>query len=267
MKRSASALLIVTQVLLGIVAFLFPFVINMHSTPGTAHSVDAPFWSALLSLLIVASIVTDLRSSSASSIQIALLGLCSGVLAALRLFDLPNGANAMFFFVVLLGAGFGARFGYYVGAIGMLTSAFFTGGFGPWLPFQAIALAWMGAGAGIIVNAIGDKRTPQLITALAIYAFVWGFLYGALLNLWFWPLYATSGSLSYHVGESVTQNLHHYWAFYVATSAVWDAAAAFTNALFVIVVGVPILRSFRRLSHRLSPSVEWQGDTLSAANV
>ena len=44
--------------------------------------------------------------------------------------------------------GFGPRFGLLLGLTAMAVSAVITGGLGPWLPFQMLALGWMGAGAG-----------------------------------------------------------------------------------------------------------------------
>ena len=52
------------------------------------------------------------------------------------------------------------------------------------------------------------------------------------------------------------QDLSHYWSFYVATSLAWDAAAALTNAVLILVTGVALMRTLRRFAHRLEPVVE-----------
>ena len=52
--------------------------------------------------------------------------------------------------MILAGAAFGPRFGLLLGLSAMAVSAVVTGGIGPWLPFQMLALAWMGAGAGFV---------------------------------------------------------------------------------------------------------------------
>jgi energy-coupling factor transport system substrate-specific component len=85
---------------------------------------------------------------------------------------------------------------------------------------------------------------------------VWGFVYGAIMNLWFWP-FARGGALDWHPGLDLAETLHRYWQFYVATSLGWDAAAAVTNAVLVLITGLVLMRTFRRFAHRLDPAVEF----------
>jgi energy-coupling factor transport system substrate-specific component len=119
-----------------------------------------------------------------------------------------------------------------------------------------LTLAWMGAGAGFVGRA--TRRLPPLVEVVLVagYGWLWGFVYGAIMNLWFWPWFAGEGELAWHPGLGVGETLHHYWSFYVATSLAWDAAAASTNALVVLLVGRPVLRTLRRFAHRLDPVVE-----------
>jgi len=91
---------------------------------------------------------------------------------------------------------------------------------------------------------------------VAAYGWAWAFLYGAILNLWFWPFQVDGGALSYAPGLSLDQTLHHYWSFYVATSFAWDAAGALANAILIAVTGRALLRSLRRFATRLDPVVE-----------
>ena len=157
--------------------------------------------------------------------------------------------------VVLAGAAFGPRFGLLLGMCAMAVSAIVTGGIGPWLPFQMLALGWMGGGAGLL-GRVTARLDPRLeILALAAYGWMWGFLYGAILNLWFWP-FERGGALDWHPGLGLGATLHRYWQFYVATSLPWDAAAAITNAVIILVTGLVLMRSLRRFAHRLEPAVE-----------
>ena len=50
-------------------------------------------------------------------------------------------------------------------------------------------------------SACSPRRLdPRLeVVALAAYGWVWGFLYGAIMNLWFWP-FARGGALDWHPG-------------------------------------------------------------------
>ena len=69
------------------------------------------------------------------------------------------------------------------------------------------------------------RLAPRVeVVVLAAYGWVWGFVYGAIMNLWFWPFTRDGGQLSWAPGLSLAETLHHYWSFYVATSLAWDAA-------------------------------------------
>ncbi len=61
--------------------------------------------------------------------------------------------------------------------------------------------------------------------------------------------------LDWHPGLGVGATLDRYWSFYVATSLGWDAAAAITNALLILVTGYALMRTLRRFAHRLEPAV------------
>jgi len=252
----------VLTTMLGAAAFLYPFWIPGHALPNSAHAGDAPLVAALVGALVVATISLEVRRGTMNGATVAILGVLSAFAGLGRLLDLPGNNAGMLFLVVLAGAAFGARFGLLLGMCTMAVSAFITGGIGPWLPFQMLALGWMGAGAGLLspVTARLDARIE--VVALAAYAWVWGFLYGAIMNLWFWP-FQRGGSLSWYPGLGFTDTLHRYWSFYVATSLGWDAATALANALLVLILGIPLLRSLRRFAHRLNPVVDLTEHDLS----
>jgi len=240
---------------LGAAAFLYPFWIPGKALPNSAHAGDAPLVAALVGALVVATISLEVRRGTMNGATVAILGVLSAFAGLGRLLDLPGNNAGMLFLVVLGGAAFGARFGLLLGMCTMAVSAFITGGIGPWLPFQMLALGWMGAGAGLLSLATARVGARLEVVALAGYAWVWGFLYGAIMNLWFWP-FQRGGSLSWYPGLGLAETLHRYWSFYVATSLGWDAATALANALLVLILGIPVLRSLRRFAHRLHPVVE-----------
>ena len=134
---------------------------------------------------------------------IAMLGVLSAIGAALR----PMGAGTagietVFFLLVLGGRVYGPGFGFVLGSTTLFASAILTGGIGPWLPFQMLAASWVGLGAGLLPPARGRRE----IALLAVYGAVSAFLYGMLLNLWFWPF--TTGAdtqLSYVAGAPVSR--------------------------------------------------------------
>lgn len=243
-------------VLVGVAAFVYPFWLPSDALPAEAHSGDAPLVAAVVGALVVAAVGVELRRRTMSGATVALLGVLSAVAALLRLFDLPGGGNGIFFLVVLAGAAFGPRFGLLLGLSGMAVGAVATGGIGPWLPFQMLTLGWMGAGAGFVGRLTSRLPAMAEVAALAAYGWVWGFAYGAVMNLWFWPFFRDGGALSWQPGLSVAETLDRYRAFYVATSFGWDAAGALTNAVLVAVTGRAVLRSMRRVAGRLDPVVE-----------
>ena len=120
---------------------------------------------------------------------VAILGVLSATAGLLRLLDLPGDDAGIFFLVMLAGVAFGPRFGLLLGICSMAVSAVVTGGIGPWLPFQMLALGWMGGGAGSrrARSPRGSGRATEVVDARRRTAGCWGFLYGAVMNLWFWP--------------------------------------------------------------------------------
>ena len=88
------------------------------------------------------------------------------------------------------------------------------------------------------------------LALLLPFGFVWGFLYGAILNLYFWPLVDAGAGLSWQAGLGIGDALARYAAFYAATSLWWDAAGAIGNAALLLWLGLPILRALRRFGAR-----------------
>jgi energy-coupling factor transport system substrate-specific component len=245
------------MVAVGAGAFLYPFWLPATALTSQAHNGDAPLVAALVGALVVAAVMLEVRRGTMNGATIALLGMLAACAGLLRLIDLPGGGSGIFFLVVLAGAAFGPRFGLLLGVCAMAVSAIVTGGIGPWLPFQMLALGWMGAGAGLL-GRLTAKLDPRLeVALLAAYGWLWGFVYGAIMNLWFWP-FERGGALDWQPGLGLVATLRRYWAFYVATSLGWDAAAAVTNALLILVTGLVLMRTLRRFAHRLEPAVEFE---------
>lgn len=257
MGRLRAGLVYLLVGVVGVGAFLYPFWLPPSTMGMEAHAGDAPLLAAAVAALAVAAVVLEVRQGTMNGATIALLGVLGASAGLLRLLDLPGGGSGIFFLVVLAGAAFGPRFGLLLGLTSMATSAVITGGIGPWLPFQMLALAWMGAGAGLTGRAARRARLPLRVEVgiLAAYGWVWGFVYGAVMNLWFWPFTAGGGDLSWEPGIGLVSTLRRYWSFYVVTSFGWDAAGALANAALIALTGMALLPSLRRFSARLRPDV------------
>jgi Protein of unknown function (DUF1393). len=254
--RGRPALVYALVAVIGAAAFLYPFWIPTSSLPNQAHSGDAPLVAAIVAALAVTAVALEVRRGSMNGATVAILGVLAASAGLLRLLSLPLGGNGIFFLIVLAGAAFGPRFGMLLGLCSMAVSAIITGGIGPWLPFQMLTLSWMGALAGVLGLATRRWSPRAELLALAAYGWVWGFLYGAIMNLWFWPFQRNGGSLDWIPGSGVSTTLRHYWSFYVATSYPWDAASALANLVLIVLTGRAVLATLRRFAHRLDPVVE-----------
>jgi energy-coupling factor transport system substrate-specific component len=123
-----------------------------------------------------------------------------------------------------------------------------TGGVGPWLPFQMLGAAWVGAGAGLLPGLRG--RGEQLL--LAAYALVAGLAYGLVLNLTFWPFVITGpNAIAFVAGDAVVANLRRFAAFTVATSLGFDVPRAIVTATLVALTGRRVMTTLRRTARRV----------------
>ncbi len=247
LRPKASVLLAVTS-LVGVAGFCWPLLIQGTSATAQAHSADAPWIFLAVLPLLLAVVLSELSEGSLDAKAIALLGILAACGAALRV-PSPGvaGFEPVFFLLIPAGRVLGRGFGFVLGALTIAVSALITGGVGPWLPFQMFGAAWMGFGAGCLPPARGRAE----LWLLAGYAAVAGLLYGALLNLWFWPFGAgTATSFSFVPGAGFLHNLHSFVLFDATTSLGFDIPRAVTNAVLVLVLGRPVLGALRRASRR-----------------
>ena len=230
----------------GVAAFLYPFLLAdaPRSGEGSARAEDAPLVFALVLSLALLLFVLELGRDAMNAKTASMLAVVIVTAAALRVPTLPAGANAFFLLVIVGGYVFGPRLGFMIGAGAMFVSAFAVGGFGPWLPFQIFASGWIGMSAGWLGGLLerplrGHQRVE--VIALASFAALWGFLFGAIMNLWFWPFAAQGESISWEPGLGLGETLRHYWSFYILTSAGWDGFRAISNVVLVLAVGRPVI--------------------------
>jgi energy-coupling factor transport system substrate-specific component len=234
--------------LLGLLAFVWPFVLPLGGD--AAHEVDAPVILVGLLVLLGAVLFVELGRGGLGPKAVALIGVLGAAMVALRLPGFVAGFSAMFIVVLVAGNAFGPGFGFLLGALGTFASGLFLGGLGPWLPFQMVAVGWMGMGAGMLPRGAGTSWRVR-IGALAAYGFVAGYLFGAVMNLWVWPFLTEGSTLSWDPAASAVTNLQHYLTYYAATSFGWDTFRAIGNAVLVIALGRPLLRSLDRAARRM----------------
>lgn len=208
---------------LGVVAFVWPFL------AGDALGADASGIAPLAAAAVAGLVLAALLGGRFTAHEVALLGVLAGVNAILRLPGSFGGASLMFVLPILVGAALGARAGFLLGSTSMLASALITGGLGPWLPFQALGLGWVGGGAAL-VRGRGTAWTVG-------YGWLAGYAFGLLLNLSFWPYASSTSSLAFTPGASAGANLLAYGRFYLVTSLAWDSMRAIGNAVLLAVLG------------------------------
>ncbi|WP_137295577.1 ECF transporter S component [Nocardioides dongxiaopingii] len=254
-----SALVLALASLGGLLMFCWPLLVRVDPS-SLQHGVDAPFlFLAILPVLIVI-VLAELSEGGMDSKALAMLGVLSAINAALRPLGAGTaGIETVFFLLVLSGRVFGPGFGFVLGCTSLFASALLTAGVGPWLPFQMMAAAWIGMGAGLLPRRVTGRAEVAMLVG---YGIVVSYAFGFLMNLWFWPFVTGAevayheGAISYVAGAPVLENLHRFAVFTLLTStAGWDTGRAITNTVAIVVLGPAVLNTLRRASRKASYGV------------
>jgi energy-coupling factor transport system substrate-specific component len=210
--------------------------------------------------VLVLVVLVELTEGGMDAKTLAMLGVLTAINAALRSLGAGlAGVELVFFLLVLAGRVFGPGFGFVLGCTSLFASALLTSGVGPWLPYQMLASAWIGLGAGLLPRRLfGRDLTGRLeIAVLAAYGIVCAYVFGLLMNLSSWPFIlgiavtGHEGSLSYVAGAPLVENLHRFLVYTVLTSTGgWDTGRAITNTVALVVLGPAILATLRRAARR-----------------
>ncbi|MFE1290765.1 ECF transporter S component [Streptomyces sp. NPDC058751] len=246
--RSVAALALVSAT--GAAGFAWP----LFAGPGSqvsAHAQDAPWLFAGLLVLLVAVVAATISESGLGPKAVSMLGVLAATGAALR----PIGAGTagiepMFFLMVLSGRVLGPGFGYVLGSVTMFASALLTGGVGPWMPFQMLAMGWFTMGAGLLPGPDRLRGRAELLM-LAAYGFLAAFAYGTVMNLAGWPFMdALASNIAFDPHAAVPANLARFLAYCFATSLGWDLGRAVVTVVLTLTVGTPLLKALRRATRR-----------------
>lgn len=276
LRRALSATIFLLTTVVGIAAFLYPFWMPVTAAEGMAHTGDSPLVLTLIVVVCFAVLLVEVQSQAISAKTIALLGVLVALNAVLRFAEVaipgPGGFTPIFPLIILGGYIFGGRIGFLLGALTLLVSALITGGVGPWLPYQMLTAGWMGMSAPLcrplvrsLTHTVGRHGAWIEVGVLALFGMAWGFVYGAVMNIWFWPFAVGSAQMYWQPGITAAETLQRYAVFYVATSLLWDSMAAIGNLLLIAALGAPVLRILRRFHQRFdfiylpAPSAEAPG--------
>ena len=221
--------------------FLWPFFFSGETLPRT----QIFFWIAITFALVL--IVVEISNSRLDAKSVALLGVLSALIAALR----PLGAGAMgiepmWFLLILSARVFGPSFGFLLGLISLLVSALLTGGMGPWLGYQMFAAAWIGLAAGLLPGRLWLRGKKEIVL-LMLFGIFAALLFGVLMDLQFWPwALGADTQLSYIPGGALSENLTRFLTFHLATAMAWDVPRAIFTVGLIALAGNPVLTALRR---------------------
>ena len=189
--------------------------------------------TTFLAVLAVAAFFFEFEAAAVSSKEVVLVAMLGTISAVLRVpfAAIPN-VQPCTYLIICSGYVFGPVAGFMVGAITALISNFFLGQ-GPWTPYQM--LAW---GLAAVSAAYVRRLNPGKV-GLIVFGVIWGYLYGWLMNTWFWVSFTYPLTLRTFV---VTQ-----------FSSIWfDTFHAAGNAIFLGVFGLKTITILERFKKRFN---------------
>ncbi len=172
--------------------------------------------------LIIVAFFLEYEARNITTKEVALISIMGALAAIVRIpfAPVPNAQPATFI-IICTGYVFGPIAGFMTGAVTAIVSNLFLG-HGPWTLFQIIGWGLGGAFAGLL----GIKKVN--VWVLGAFGLLWGFVFGVIMNLWFWA------SLIYPLT----------WQTFVISqlNSVWfDAVHALTNALLITILGRKVI--------------------------
>jgi energy-coupling factor transport system substrate-specific component len=206
-----------------------------------AWAVARPDDAALSLLLVAGALIVAgaawLESGPGSSKELALIATLGAAAAAGRVLfaAIPN-VQPVTVTAVVAGVALRPRAGASTGALAALVSNFYLGQ-GAYTPWQM--LAWGGCG---LLGGLGARLLRRRV-ALAVFCFVLGFGFDAVMDVWEW--------LSFYP---------HTWRAFAALYArgIWfDVAHATGNLVLALAVGPELRRLLERYARRLRAEVVW----------
>jgi len=218
-------------VIIGAIASLLSLILLTIYDP-----MDLPIYVTFLTTIfiffMILLIFIKFEESSVSSKEIALIGILSAITAASRIpfAALPN-VQPCTFLIAATGIVFGPLAGVMVGSMTAVVSNMFLGQ-GPWTVWQMVGWGLV----GLIAGLIGERFPNVGVLGLAVLGVVFGILYNTLLDfsswIWLYGLDTTKFLLVFSLGLP------------------FGILHSIGNVIFSIVLGPPVLFSFRRFRKR-----------------
>ena len=227
MKKSHLLLIII--VIIGVIAFVLP------ALPGSTlgNSINWGIITTALVILCIVAFLFEFEGTVHNSKEIALISMMATLSAALRipLAAIP-GVQPCTFLIICTGYVFGPIAGFMVGAMTALISNFFLGQ-GPWTPYQMLAWGLIG-----IIAAYFRRFHPRR-KALAFFGLLCGYIYGAIINIWFWSSFIYPLTITTFTASM----LNSIW---------FDTLHAVANVTFLAIFGMRTITILERFKKRFS---------------
>ena len=224
MKKSRLFLALILAT--GVAAFVVPAA-SLGSSNGLVN------WGLAATILVILAIIAfffEFQAAAISSKEIALVAMLGTISAVLRIpFAAIPSVQPSTYLVICSGYVFGPVAGFMVGAITALVSNFFLGQ-GPWTPYQMLAWGFLGVAAAYL------RRFNLGRMWLVIFGIVGGYLYGWIVNTWYWASF-------------IYPLTFRTFVVYQFNSIWFDTFHAIGNAIFLGLFGmrtIDILERFRR---------------------
>jgi len=186
--------------------------------------------SVILVALAIGAFFFEFESKATGSKEIALVGILGTVSAVVRIpFAAIPSVQPCTYLIICSGYVFGLLPGFMVGAMTALVSNFFLGQ-GPWTIYQMFAWGMAGVSASYLRRFSPDRKR------LIAFGILWGYLFGAIVNIWFWTAFI-------YPLTPRTFIISQFNSFY------FDTAHAAANAVFLGLLGkktIGILERFHK---------------------
>ncbi|WP_371932672.1 ECF transporter S component [Bacillus carboniphilus] len=191
-------------------------------------------WVSLLIMALTFGLFfLKFERSTLNARAIVFISVLSGIAAISRVpFAAIPGVQPTSFVIIVSALVLGKESGFMIGAVAALVSNMFLGQ-GPWTPWQMFAWGMM----GYFFGALKGTKWIQSKAGLLISGFLWGFLFGWIMNLWF--------ILAFYYEELTLKT----FLLYFTGSALFDFYHAISNVIFLALFGttwIKIITRFQR---------------------
>lgn len=174
--------------------------------------------STVMVIIVLVPVLVHFERRKVEAEEIVLIALMGSIAAVARVpfASLPS-VQPTSFIIMVTAYVFGPQIGMLVGAMAAFISNMFLGQ-GPWTPWQMFCWGMIGFSSGLLRNTwVMQKQIPRLI-----FGFVWGYIFGWVMNLWMVFQYDTTLSLK-------------AWIIYGASSFYYDLNHSLSNVFFNMV--------------------------------